>query len=110
MRRDPPFATLAPGAASHFRLTLFGTVLRLAELCAPDERPAFIADYLAECAALWGGRAAPGAAVWSAAVDRWAEHRPDLPFARLAATGSPALHRPAGQGDALASSRLPAPR
>jgi len=93
MRRDPPFAALAPGAASHFRLTLFGTVLRLAELCTPEERPAFIADYLAECATLWGAREAPSAAAWSATVDRWAENRPDLPFSRLAATGSPALHR-----------------
>ena len=64
MRRDPPFAALAPGAASHFRLTLFGTVLRLAELCTPGERPAFLADYLAECATIWGAREAPAAAAW----------------------------------------------
>lgn len=93
MSRPAPFAALAPGAASHFRLTLFGTVLRLAEFCDPADRPGFIDDYRAECAMLWGAPEPPDAAAWSAAVDRWAGDRPDLPLARLAAAGFPGLHR-----------------
>lgn len=87
-----PFAALPRGAASHFRLILFATVLRLAELCAAGEQPAFMADYLEECAMLWGGPTPPDATAWNKAVDCWASDQPDLPFARLA-SGFPVLHR-----------------
>jgi hypothetical protein len=86
------FASIAPGIASHFRLTLFGTVLRLAELVAPDERPAFLNDYLDECALLWGGKRPPDSAEWNAVLDLWAGAFPGLPLNRLTA-GRPALYR-----------------
>jgi len=86
------FASLAPGIASHFRLTLFGTVLRLAELIATDDRPAFLADYFGECAELWGSPRPPDATEWAVAVDNWASASPGLPFTRLT-SGRPALHR-----------------
>jgi ATPase family associated with various cellular activities (AAA) len=93
MMRAPPFAAMAPDAASHFRLTLFGTVLRLAELGNDEARPPFVADYRAECAGLWGAPHPPAGAAWCAAVEQWAGCRPDLPFVRLAAAGLTALHR-----------------
>jgi hypothetical protein len=93
MSGDPPFAAVAPGAANHFRLALFGAVLRLDELGDPERRPLFVADYLAQCAELWGAPQPPASAAWHAAVDRWAPCRPDLPFVRLAAAGLGALQR-----------------
>jgi hypothetical protein len=93
MTRAAPFAALPPAAASHFRLTLFGTVLRLAGLTGPDRRPPFVADYLAECAAIWGGREPPDAGAWWEAVARWERASPDLPLVRLAAAGLGALDR-----------------
>jgi len=87
-----PFASIALDAASHFRLVLFGTVLRLADLMAPEDRPAFLADYLEESARLWGGKRSPSAAEWNAVLDLWAGAFPALPFNRLTA-GRPALYR-----------------
>jgi hypothetical protein len=84
------FAPLPRDAATHFRLTMFGTALHLAEL-ARIEPPAFLARYLAEAGEIWGGSALPPAAAWSDAVGEWTAGAPDLPLARLAA-GSPALH------------------
>lgn len=86
----PPFSALAPGAASHFRLTLLGTALRLIAARPPESSPAFLADYLAECAALWDSAAAPDVATWTAGVEAWAAGQPGLPFQRL---GAPALRR-----------------
>lgn len=87
-----PFASIAPGAASHFRLVLFGTVLRIADLVSPADRPAFLAQYLDECAGLWGGKRAPDASQWNAFLDLWAGVFPGLPFNRLSA-GRPSLYR-----------------
>jgi hypothetical protein len=97
MRRAPPFATLALGPAAHFKLVLFGTLLRLIELHPPEDRVRllealpFLEAYRDECATLWGSEA-PDSASWFGAVDDWARERPQMPFGRLAASGFPTLH------------------
>jgi hypothetical protein len=85
------FASLPRTAANHFRLTMFGTILGLAELSAHEDRPAWFGDYLAEAAQLWGGAGPPAALDWTKACDGWAAGAPDLPLALLGA-GKPALH------------------
>jgi hypothetical protein len=84
------FASLPRDAAAHFRLTLFGTILRLAEL-SDGEGAEFVEAYRGEAAEMWGGPE-PDAAKWAAAVDLWAEDAPLLPLTRLG-HGAPELRR-----------------
>lgn len=85
------FASLPRTAASHFRLTMFGTILSLSELGADEVRPAFLGDYLAETADLWGSAEPPASAAWNEAAGDWAQAAPNLPLVLLGA-GRPALH------------------
>jgi hypothetical protein len=78
-----PFAALPVGAATHFRLVLFSTILRLSELADPDDRMQFLDAYLVEAADIWGSAAPPRADAWTAAIEHWAQPAPGLPFARL---------------------------
>ena len=93
-----PFAPLPPDRASHFRLTMFGTVLRLGEM-AGGEAPDFLLPYLDEATALWGG-SLPTSAQWFGAVKAWAAGTPRLPFVTLGAG------RPAPFADLLATIAL----
>jgi len=98
MTRAGPFAALDRSPRSHFKLVLFGTLLRALEMQlagageAPLDRLPFLEDYLGECSAMWGG-SRPEALGWIAACDAWAGDSPHLPFARIAAAGFPPLHR-----------------
>jgi hypothetical protein len=94
MRAEPPFAAVAPDAASHFRLILLGTALRLSEREGAVERAPFLAEYRAQCARLWDADAPPPSEAWEDGLAGWAALETGLPFARLAAAGLPALHRP----------------
>ncbi len=77
------------GAASHFRLMVFGAVLRMIALTPADqqERLPFLTDYLAEAAHIAGTTTPPSDGDWINALAPLAVANPALPFARIAAAG-----------------------
>ncbi len=92
------FDQLPGDAASAFRLSAIGTVLRMLELqppTLPGEPPALAmlaAEYRAAAAELAGG-AVPSADVWQSALQLWQGKALGLPLDRLAKAGLGAGHR-----------------
>ncbi len=89
MNKKTAFSGITPDAAAHFRLSVLGTVLHMANLYDSGDADhfAFIADYQNECARLLAISKIPAAKDWQAKLIEWAGEGTYLPLNRLSHAG-----------------------